>query len=276
MKLGTTSLPKFNSLKKQLKLPNYAVIGLLESFWMLACQTADDGDLSKYSNQELADNAEYDKDANELIEALVTTRWLDRDGNKLLVHDWEEHCPKFVRDRKAKREQRATKPRELQKPSAHGGNLSPNVADNRQHVATDNGQSPLFHSIPSESSQADSMNDDVVVVDDSFSFGDFSFGELKQQANSLIELLPQGYRAEHREEVWRITFGAMTLEGISLVKQWKRAIQRNKPNHLVDYLLGCIRKSCEERKQDWYSIRSNAPACPPEPKPRILSMKPSA
>ena len=147
-----------------------------------------------------------------------------------------------------------------------------NVGDIRGQLMTEKGQSPLFNAIQSESSQVDSMQGVDVVVDDSFSFGTFLYGELKQQANTLIEKLPKDYRAEHREEVWRITYVAMTIEGASLVKQWVRGIVRNKPGHVVDYLLGCVRKGCEQRKLDWQSIRARAPQCPPEPKPRILPL----
>ena len=264
MKQGTTTLPKFTSLKKRLNLPQYAVVGLLESVWMLTCQTADDGDLSKHSHQEIADYADYDGSATELIEAMVETRWLDRNGEQLMVHDWDEHCPKYVKDRKMKREQRGKKPLQC--------SMSENVGDIRGQLMTEKGQSPLFNAIQSESSQVDSMQGVDVVVDDSFSFGTFLYGELKQQANTLIEKLPKDYRAEHREEVWRITYVAMTIEGASLVKQWVRGIVRNKPGHVVDYLLGCVRKGCEQRKLDWQSIRARAPQCPPEPKPRILPL----
>ncbi len=59
MKLGTTTHPKFRRLQKQLKLPQYAAAGLLEMLWAMAAQYADDGDISRFSAQEIADYCDW-------------------------------------------------------------------------------------------------------------------------------------------------------------------------------------------------------------------------
>lgn len=103
MKIGTTTHPKFRSLMRSLALPQYAVVGLLESVWTLAAQFADDGDLSRFSAQEIADYAGYDGNADDLLAAMISSRWLDGEIGALCVHDWLDHCPHYVHDRRRKR-----------------------------------------------------------------------------------------------------------------------------------------------------------------------------
>ncbi|TWT91654.1 hypothetical protein [Neorhodopirellula pilleata] len=107
MKTGTTSHPKFRSLQKRLELPVYAVVGILETVWMMAGQFADDGDLSRFTDDQIADAVDWPGDGSDLVEALVEHRWLDRTKNGVSVHDWLEHCPKYVQDRLSKRQKRA-------------------------------------------------------------------------------------------------------------------------------------------------------------------------
>ncbi len=109
MRYGTTSHPKFQRLKRLLSQPQYAVVGLLESIWMLAAQFTDSGDVSKFSPQDICDYAGYEGDPIFLINSLVESRWLDRDGDKLLVHDFLDHAPSFIYERNKKREQRKSK-----------------------------------------------------------------------------------------------------------------------------------------------------------------------
>lgn len=108
MKVGTTTHPKFRSLMRRLALPQYAVVGLLESLWTLAGQFADDGDLTRFDAHAVADYAGYDGDAEALLTALVECRWLDRIDDRLLIHDWDDHCPDYVYDRRRKRVKRAS------------------------------------------------------------------------------------------------------------------------------------------------------------------------
>lgn len=107
MKSGCTNHPKFRALMRRLCAPQYAVVGVLESVWMLASQFADDGDLSRFTAEEIADYVAWEGDANELLQTLIECRWLDENEDQITVHDWAEHCPKYVADRLAKRKQRA-------------------------------------------------------------------------------------------------------------------------------------------------------------------------
>ncbi len=97
MKKGTDSLMKFQLLKKDLNLPLYAAVGLLQLMWDFTARNTPAGNIGKFTDEELAMGLEYDGDPGELIEALVNRNWLDRDDrHRLIVHDWAEHCEDSV------------------------------------------------------------------------------------------------------------------------------------------------------------------------------------
>ena len=121
MKIGTTTHPKFRRLQRELGLPSYAVVGLMESLWMLAAQFAEDGDLSRFSNLEIADYAGWEGDEKQLVEALIACRWLDRNEQELTIHDWIEHRPDYLADRMRKRNERAEKAKNTGISENHAG-----------------------------------------------------------------------------------------------------------------------------------------------------------
>lgn len=111
MKLGTATHPKFKRLLKKLKLPQYAITGILESIWSMAAQyAAETGDLSRFNADDIADYCEWDRDADELVNALVECRWLDRDERtgRLVVHDWLDHRPGYINERLRKQQFRSS------------------------------------------------------------------------------------------------------------------------------------------------------------------------
>lgn len=97
MKHGTISLVKFKLLSRELNRDQWEVVGILESIWCFCCHNARTGDLSPFSYDEIAAWIGYRDDAGSLIDALVKCKWLDRDGDILIVHDWDEHAPNWVK-----------------------------------------------------------------------------------------------------------------------------------------------------------------------------------
>jgi hypothetical protein len=137
MKPGTTTHPKFRALMRSLGLPQYVIVGLLESVWTLAAQFADDGNLSRFDAHAIADYSGYEGDAEALLDALVDCGWLDRIDGKLCIHDWDDHCPDYIYDRRRKRQKRA----ELRTSLKQSGNVPDNP-----------GKSPPIKSNPIQSS----------------------------------------------------------------------------------------------------------------------------
>lgn len=99
MKHQTTSLLKFKILHRRLGFRKVReTVGLLESLWMFCQHNAKRGDIGRFSDLELAIELEWDGDPEELIDALVESRWLDRCAlNRLVVHDWEDHAPRWLK-----------------------------------------------------------------------------------------------------------------------------------------------------------------------------------
>ena len=98
MKVKTTASVKFMRLKRRLSLSHYKTVGLLESLWIITAQNAPDGNIGKFSNEDLAAMVEWEGSADELIAGLVDTGWLDScPVDRLVVHDWLDHCPTWVR-----------------------------------------------------------------------------------------------------------------------------------------------------------------------------------
>lgn len=111
MKHQTINLVKFKAFCKRISQPMCHAVGYLETLWIFAQIQARDGDLSKFSALEIAGWIEYPGDPQTLIDALVECRWLDRDGDRLTIHDWESHKPNWLRGVEAKAEAReAAKP----------------------------------------------------------------------------------------------------------------------------------------------------------------------
>ncbi|MFW0778508.1 MAG: hypothetical protein ACN2B6_12405 [Rickettsiales bacterium] len=103
MKAGTIEHIKFKRLKRTLKLRDWECVGLLESLWLFTARSHMCGDIGKSSNLDIALALDWDGDEDELINCLVKAGWVDKClDNRLVVHDWENHCPNYVKGNLAK------------------------------------------------------------------------------------------------------------------------------------------------------------------------------
>lgn len=102
MKTGTLDKLKFKLLKNRLRIPLYSVMGLMEGLWYMTSGSAPDGAIGRHSNAEIAAWLEWEGDADTLIAAMVEAKFLDacqhRQDYRLLVHDWEDHCPNHIKN----------------------------------------------------------------------------------------------------------------------------------------------------------------------------------
>lgn len=105
MKLLAVQSIKFLRLKRALNLPHYAAVGLLESLWLFAQTNARDGNLERFTPDDIAAALEWAGDARELVKSLTDSGWLDASPT-LKIHDWEEHSPRWVRGILARQERR--------------------------------------------------------------------------------------------------------------------------------------------------------------------------
>lgn len=77
-----------------------AAIGLLHRLWWWALDYADDGDLSKYSDRQIARGCEWSGDAAALVAALTQAGLLNEDRT---LHDWTDYTGRLVGKREANR-----------------------------------------------------------------------------------------------------------------------------------------------------------------------------
>lgn len=98
MKSGTLDLMKFKLLMRDLGESIRGAAGILEVLWQRACKDCPRGDIGRFSNDEIAVMADYQGDADALVAALVRRGWIDEnETHRLVIHDWHEHAPNYVK-----------------------------------------------------------------------------------------------------------------------------------------------------------------------------------
>ena len=98
MKASTPELLKFQKLVRRLKDTRRGVIGLLEGMWLATAKNCPQGDIGRFSNEEIAIMLDWEGDPDDLVNALIECRWLDVCSEyRLVVHDWQDHCPTYVK-----------------------------------------------------------------------------------------------------------------------------------------------------------------------------------
>lgn len=102
MKAGTENKLKFKQLKSRLGLREWQCGGLLDALWRFTRMNAPDGDLSRFTPEEIAVGIDWSDSPEQLLSALVNCRWLDAVEGRLLVHDWWEHAEDSVHRQLAK------------------------------------------------------------------------------------------------------------------------------------------------------------------------------
>lgn len=85
-------------LARSLRINQAQCIGVLESLWHWAGSFAQQGDVGRFDDEDIAEACFWSKEPRVLIDALLETRWLDADPvHRLLIHDWQDHADEAVR-----------------------------------------------------------------------------------------------------------------------------------------------------------------------------------
>jgi hypothetical protein len=91
------SSPKIRTLAAILKIPFSQAVGMCGMLWNFTADHAPRGNVGKHTDLEIAMAVEWPGDPVELVRALLVVRLLDAHPTyRLLVHDWAEHCPRYV------------------------------------------------------------------------------------------------------------------------------------------------------------------------------------
>lgn len=98
--------PKTRKLARILNVSIPTTVGHLQCLWWWATDYAQDGNLSKYDNEDIADAMMWEGKPEELIKALIKSRFIDEDENGRQIHDWWEYAGKLVERREKDRERK--------------------------------------------------------------------------------------------------------------------------------------------------------------------------
>ena len=98
--------PKTKRLARTLGISKAETIGHLFLFWGWALDYADNGDISKFDAQDIADAAEWEGDPEAFLTAMTdcgpgdTAGFIERRDGGIFVHDWEEYMGRLLERRK--------------------------------------------------------------------------------------------------------------------------------------------------------------------------------
>jgi hypothetical protein len=93
--------PKTKRLCRLLGINRREAIGLLHFLWWWAIDFAPEGDLSDFSDEDIADSIDWVCDAQQLIVSLTQAGFVDKDRR---IHDWDEFAEKWIARRRANSE----------------------------------------------------------------------------------------------------------------------------------------------------------------------------
>jgi hypothetical protein len=81
------------SLAKLLKIRLPEAVGIMEMLWHHANQHTPQGDIGSLPDEAVAEAVAWDRKPEILIDALVSSRWIERNEEfRLILHDWPDHC----------------------------------------------------------------------------------------------------------------------------------------------------------------------------------------
>lgn len=98
------SLPthrKLGKLKRLLKIKTPQAVGHLAMLWLWCIDNAPDGDLSGIDAEDIAEAAEWPKDAKTFLHAMTESKLIDED---MRIHDWDDYAGRLLEQRNEKRQ----------------------------------------------------------------------------------------------------------------------------------------------------------------------------
>lgn len=97
MKRGTPRHPKMYALAEALGIPLPYAVGIMEMLWHYAAVNTPRGDIGSQPDEAIKQACVFARKATVLVDALVSSGWLDRDPEyRLILHDWPDHCEGVV------------------------------------------------------------------------------------------------------------------------------------------------------------------------------------
>jgi hypothetical protein len=92
--------PKARRLARALGVSVPTAIGHLHLVWWWAMDYAEDGDVSRYNADDLADAALWEGDAETFWNSLVSAGFLDAENGTSSLHDWDDYAGRLIEKRR--------------------------------------------------------------------------------------------------------------------------------------------------------------------------------
>ena len=100
MKQAAPGSKKMRRLMRALDCELPTAVGYLELLWLLAQREAKQGDVGRWTDEEIEEDMHWQGEPGALVAVLVDTGWLDRCAERrLLIHDWEDHAQPWLKQR---------------------------------------------------------------------------------------------------------------------------------------------------------------------------------
>lgn len=190
--------PKTLDLMDRLGINRREAIGLLDLLLDWAIDYAPCGDVGKWSNAVIATAIDWTGNADELVEALVGSGWLDKNrAHRIVIHDWPQHAPNFLR---AKLKKLGLSFLDCYSSSVGSYEGSDESLDESSEATTPPLSSPPCPSPPASSSSSppertDDDDDEVVSEDE--------WNQAKPIANRLLKgVFPNGIKPKPSDYEW--------------------------------------------------------------------------
>lgn len=234
MKHQTVTLVKFKALSRRLGVPMYRTVGILESLWLFAQHNAKDGNLSEFSALEIAGWLEWEGGENELIDALIETRWLDREGDSLQIHGWHEHKPNYLKGADASPAIKKRPPSDSPSgPPSEGHLTEPNLTEPRNLTEPNH----KFDSNRIEASRGDQREISVS-----------EFAEVRTEAQRVGKIIGPPKSQNDRELVYKVVWLSLNRFGENWL--WDAvngiAVKKPPPKNKFGYLTKCLKTACDK------------------------------
>lgn len=140
--------PKVTRLAKTLAVSVPTTIGHLHCLWWWCLSYAANGDITRFTDFEIALAAQWDGEPTMFVEALAEAGWVDKVKRRKLVHDWYEYGGKLAERRRADAERKRVA-RSKDVPGTSSGRPPP-VQRRQQHTTQQKTTAATFEAFHAE------------------------------------------------------------------------------------------------------------------------------
>lgn len=235
---------KFRSLVRRLRIALGAIpldaetvaIGILERLWHTTANDAIRGDIGRLTNEDIAEAVGWHGDADLLVQMLVDCRWLDaHDEYRLVVHQWHEHAPKYVKGNVTK-----------------VGGFVNSAPPNAEPLGLSLQAEPYGVGAPTQSYpiQSNPIQPNPTQPGGSVGLLAVEFDEVRRQGKLLRKLCP----SLSTDFIMAVTWVAMSIQHglIGDILESLRSKEVRKPDRYIESIM---RTACAEAGHEWESLK---------------------